>query len=112
MAFDGGDHRFGEGQARDAHGPKVAVATDRIAAALGHALEVGPGAEGAVASLEDGHIKTGIGVERLEGVIERLGGGTVDGVARLGPFDGDYGRAAAGFDTDGGHGGSPGSTTA
>jgi hypothetical protein len=77
---------------------------DRIAAALGHALEVGAGAEGPVPALEHGDVEVGIGVEGLEGVVQRLGRGAVDGVAGLGTLDGDDGRAAADLDADGGPG--------
>ena len=67
----------------------------RIAAPLGDALQVGAGAEGPAAALQDRHVQGLVGVEGLEGVVELPGGRAVDGVARRRPLDGDDEGAAA-----------------
>jgi len=67
----------------------------------GHGLEIGAGAERATGTGEDGDGQAVVVVEPAEGQRQLLGVLAVDGVAPLGPVDGDDDDRAVGLDADG-----------
>src|SRR5208337_1149433 len=97
-AFDRGDHRLAEFQPRRAHRPEIAGRFDRSDLALCERLEIRAGAKGAAGPGQDSDIKMVVRVEPPEGVVERLRGREIDGVAALGPLDRHDGRPALGAD--------------
>jgi hypothetical protein len=70
-------------------------------------LQVGARAEGDIARPgEDEHARLVVGDEALIPGGQRIGGWPVDGVAALGPVDGEHGGGAGALVADGiGHGG-------
>ncbi len=87
MTFHRRDDGLVEQHAGRAHRP-VAVGRGPVAAAGRDRLEVGAGAERAAGAGEDRDIAVGVVLEGAEGVGQRLGRRTVDGVPDLGPVDG------------------------
>ena len=106
VALDGGDHRLGELQAGRTHRserPDDLLRCDvehRVAAAVGDRREVGAGAERAVGAGQDGDRDRVVTVEVDEHVVEQLCGRPVDGVAHLGPVDGDDANGATILDSN------------
>ena len=88
-AVDRGDRRLGRGEPGRPHRP-VRVVDVEV-----HRLQVGAGAEGLAAGAgEDEDAGALVGLEVLQALAERLGGGGVDRVAALGPVDRQHrGRA-------------------
>ncbi len=88
VTLHGGDHRLAEPQPGRAHGT-IAGAFHPIAAARGHGLQVGAGAEGAARAGEDRHGAVRVGVEVAEGVCQRRCGRAVHRVADRRAVQGD-----------------------
>ncbi len=94
--FDGGDRRLAERKPRRAHRPEVALGLDRARLAIGQSFQIGPGAKRAPGAGQHRDVRARVGVEPLEGVVERLRGHEIHRVAPLRTLDRHHGHALLG----------------
>lgn len=88
IALHGGHHRFRKKHPRWTHGP-VAALCELVALAASDGFQVGACAKGTARAGHDCDAESVVGVETTEGRGQSLSGGAIDGVAGLGPVDGD-----------------------
>jgi hypothetical protein len=100
VAADGCDDGLAQLHPAGAHRP-VALGLDAVGFAACERLEVGAGAERAARAPQHAGEGAVVGLERAEGIGERLGGGAIDRVADLGAVEDDRRHRTRALDPDG-----------